>query len=139
MFVNIITALSIYGAFLIAERIGNLHKMVITHLLSNVFLIMIPFAGNLTGSLAFLFLRQSVSQMGVPRRQAFMAQIFDENERVTANAITNTFRSLSSLPGSPVVGLALAEGLQYVPFAAGGGSKLIYDVSVYFSYRKRVK
>jgi predicted MFS family arabinose efflux permease len=139
MFVNIITAISIYGASLIAERIGNLHTMVITHLLSNVFLIIIPFAGNVAGSLAFLFLRQSVSQMDVPTRQAFMAQIFDENERVTANAITNTFRSLSSLPGSPVVGLALAEGLLYVPFAVGGGSKLIYDVSVYFSYRKRVK
>ena len=139
MIVNIITAISIYGASLIAEKIGNLHTMVITHLLSNVFLVMIPFAGSLEGSLAFLFLRQSVSQMDVPTRQAFMAQIFDENERVTANAITNTFRSLSSLPGSPVVGLALENGIIYLPYIVGGGSKFIYDVSIYFTYRKRVK
>jgi len=139
MIVNIITALSIYGASLIAEKIGNLRTMVITHLLSNAFLVMIPFAGSLAGSLAFLFLRQSVSQMDVPTRQAFMAEIFDENERVIANAITNTFRSLSSLPGSPVVGLALENGIIYLPYIIGGGSKFIYDTSIYFTYRKRVK
>ncbi len=139
MFVNVITALSIYGASLIAEKIGNLHTMVITHLLSNVFLIMIPFAGSLAGSLTFLFLRQSVSQMDVPTRQAFMAQIFDVNERVTANSITNTFRSLSSLPGSPIVGLAIANGIIYLPFMVGGGSKLIYDASIYLTYRKRAR
>jgi len=42
--VNVITALSIIGAFLIAERAGNLRTMVITHLLSSVFLTVIPLA-----------------------------------------------------------------------------------------------
>ena len=42
--VNVITALSIFGAFLIAERAGNLRTMVITHLLSSVFLTVIPLA-----------------------------------------------------------------------------------------------
>ncbi len=139
MLVNIITALSIYAASLIAEKIGNLHTMVITHLLSNAFLVLIPFAGSLMGSLAFLFLRQSVSQMDVPTRQAFMVQIFDEDERVTANAITNTFRSLSSLPGSPIVGFALENGIVYLPYIVGGGSKFIYDVLVYLVYKKRAR
>ncbi|MDG6927385.1 MAG: MFS transporter [Nitrososphaerota archaeon] len=137
MVVNIITALSILGASFIAERIGNLRTMVFTHLTSSVFLIMIPFAGSLAGSLAFLFLRQSTSQMDVPTRQAFMAQIFGESERVSANAVTNTFRSISSLPGSPVVGLALSSGLLYIPYVIGGGTKMLYDASIFASYRKR--
>ncbi|GAB6946870.1 hypothetical protein JCM16161A_10000 [Vulcanisaeta sp. JCM 16161] len=66
MVVNVITALSLMVAPLIAERIGNLRIMVYTHILSNLFLILIPFAGTFPGSLAFLLLRQSVSQMDVP-------------------------------------------------------------------------
>lgn len=139
MVVNIITALSILGASFIAERIGNLRTMVFTHLISSAFLIMIPFAGSLAGSLTFLFLRQSTSQMDVPTRQAFMAQIFEESERVSANAVTNTFRSLSSLPGSPAVGLALSAGILYVPYVVGGGTKMLYDASIFVSYRKRTR
>jgi MFS family permease len=139
MVVNIITAISILGASFIAEKIGNLRTMVFTHLISSVFLVLIPFAGSLAGSLAFLFLRQSTSQMDVPTRQAFMAQIFDENERVSANAVTNTFRSISSLPGSPLVGLALSSGILYIPYVIGGGTKMLYDASIFASYRRRAK
>ncbi len=137
MAVNIITAMSILSAPFIAERIGNLRTMVFTHLISSAFLVMIPFAGSLAGSLLFLFLRQSTSQMDVPTRQAFMANIFDESERVSANAVTNTFRSISSLPGSPIVGLALSSAMLYVPYVVGGGTKIIYDASIFASYRKR--
>ncbi len=137
MAVNIITALSILAAPFVAERIGNLRTMVFTHLISSAFLIMIPFAGSLAGSLLFLFLRQSTSQMDVPTRQAFMANIFNENERVSANAVTNTFRSMSSLPGSPIVGLALSSSLLFIPYIVGGGAKALYDASIFLSYRKR--
>ncbi|MGC8608032.1 MAG: MFS transporter [Vulcanisaeta sp.] len=139
MVVNIITALSLVIAPLIAERIGNLRTMVYTHILSNVFLILIPFAGTFPGSLAFLLLRQSVSQMDVPTRQAFMAQIFSDEERVAANAITNTARSISSLPGSPIVGDLISLGLYSLPFVISGSVKIIYDLTIYFMYRGRAK
>ena len=136
---NIITAISTFGASVIAEKLGNLRTMVYTHLLSNVFLILIPFAGSLIGALLFLFLRQSVSQMDVPTRQAFMAQIFNDEDRVSANAITNTFRSLSSVFGAPISGVALEMGFASLPLLAGGSSKIIYDLSIFASYRKRTK
>ncbi|ABW02076.1 MFS transporter [Caldivirga maquilingensis] len=104
MIVNVVTALSLIIAPLIAERIGNLRTMVYTHIVSNVFLILVPLAGTFLGSFIFLLLRQSVSQMDVPTRQAFMVQIFKDEERVAANAITNTARSISTLPGSLIVG-----------------------------------
>jgi MFS family permease len=136
---NIITAISTFGASLLAEKLGNLRTMVYTHLLSNLFLILIPFAGSLIGALSFLFLRQSVSQMDVPTRQAFMAEIFNDKDRVSANAITNTFRSLSSLFGAPISGVVLEVGFISVPLLAGGISKIIYDVSIFTSYRKQAR
>jgi MFS family permease len=136
---NIITAVSTFGASIIAEKLGNLRTMVFSHLLSNVFLILIPFAGSLLGALTFLFLRQSMSQMDVPTRQAFMAQIFNDEDRVSANAITNTFRSLSSVFGAPISGAALEIGLSSLPLLSGGFSKIVYDIAIFVSYRKQAR
>jgi MFS family permease len=137
--VNVITAISTFGASLIAERLGNLRTMVFTHLLSSVFLTIIPFAGTLVAALLFLFLRQSVSQMDVPTRQAFMAEIFDENDRVAANATTNTFRSVGGLFGGPISGALLSVGLLALPIVTGGVSKILYDIAIFVSYRREVK
>jgi len=136
---NIITALSIIGASLIAEKLGNLRTMFYSHLLSNVFLILVPLVGSFPLSVLFLFLRQSVSQMDVPTRQAFMAQIFNDKDRVAANAITNTFRSISSIFGSPISGFLLNIGLVSSPIIVGGLSKIVYDVSIFLSYRNEVR
>jgi MFS family permease len=135
--VNIITAISILFAPLIAERMGNLRTMVFTHLLSDVFLIAIPLAGSVIPALSFLLLRQSVSQMDVPTRQAFMIEIFESGERVTANAATNTSRSVASIFGSPITGALLTAGMVSVPIITGGVSKIAYDIAIFLSYRRR--
>jgi sugar phosphate permease len=137
--VNIITAVSIFGASVIAEKIGNLRTMVSTHLVSSTFLTAIPFTGSLPLALIFLFLRQSVSQMDVPTRQAFMAEIFEDQDRVAANATTNTFRGVGSLFGGPLSGTLFTLGLVAVPIVAGGVSKIVYDVAIYLSYRREVR
>lgn len=135
--VNVITALSIFAAPFIAERIGNLKTMVLTHLISDIFLIAVPLAGSLIPSLTFLFLRQSVSQMDVPTRQEFMIEIFQSEERVSANAITNTSRSVGSIFGGPISGALLSSGLTSIPILTAGWSKILYDIGIFFSYRKR--
>ena len=137
--VNIIAAISTFGASLVADRIGNLRTMVYTHLLSNAFLVGIPLAGSLLGSLVFLFARQSVSQMDVPTRQAFMAGLFNEKERVPANAITNISRSISSIFGSPASGALLGIGLVSAPLLVAGFSKIVYDGLIFSLYRRRAK
>jgi MFS family permease len=139
LLVNVVTALSIIVAPLVAERLGNLRTMVYTHIVSSVFLVLVPLAGTLLGSLLFLLLRQSTSQMDVPTRQAFMAQVFTDEEGVTAMAITNTARSLATLPGAPIAGIAIGMGLLQLPFLLGGSSKIAYDTAIYLSYRNRVK
>lgn len=136
---NVITALSTFGASLLAERLGNLRTMVYTHLLSNALLVSVPLAGTLTGSVLFFFLRQAVSQMDVPTRQAFMAQVFTDQDRISANAITNTFRSVSSILGAPISGLLFAAGFTALPILTGGLSKIFYDLTIFSAYRKEVK
>jgi len=137
--VNAVTALSIFGASILAEKLGNLRTMVYTHLVSNGFLLLVPFAGSLTGALAFLFLRQSMSQMDVPTRQAFMAELFTDQERVPANAVTNTSRSLSGTLGGPLTAIMFAVGASSLPILTGGFSKILYDLLVFRSYRKKVR
>jgi len=136
--VNVVTAFSTLAAPVLAEKLGNLRTMVSTHLLSNVFLILVPLAGSFLGAVTFLFLRQSISQMDVPTRQAFMAQLFTDQERVPANAITNTSRSLSGTLGGPLTAIMFTIGASSLPILTGGFSKIIYDVLVFRSYRKKV-
>src|SRR2546428_763614 len=135
--VNIITAVSTLAATFLADRIGNLRTMVYTHLLSNVFLVLIPLAGSFPGSVALLLLRQSVSQMDVPTRQAFMSEVFGDRDRVSANAITNTFRSVGSLPGAPLNGILLSIPLVSAPLLIAASVKIVYDFLIYSGYSKR--
>ena len=136
---SLASAASTYGAAFIAQRMGNLRTMVYTHLASSAFLILMGLAGSLFLALAFLFLRQSLSQMDVPTRQALMTEMFQEKERVQAYAVTNTLRSTGSLFGSPVAAGMLGLGLvSAVPFA-GGGIKIAYDLLTLASYRKRFR
>src|SRR2546426_2460858 len=137
LFVNIITALSTLGASFLADRLGNLRTMVYTHLLSSIFLVLIPFGGSFLGSAALLLLRQSVSQMDVPTRQGLMSEVFPDRERVSAIAVTNTFRSVSSFPAVPISGVLLSIPLVSAPLLIGGCTKIVYDLLIYQGYRKR--
>jgi len=98
---------------------------------------MVPLAGSFLAAIGFLFLRQSISQMDVPTRQAFMAQLFTDEERVPANAVTNTSRSLSGTLGGPLTAVMFMAGASSLPILTGGFSKILYDVLVFRSYRKR--
>ena len=137
--VNVITAISTLGASFLADKIGNLRTMVYTHLISNVFLVLIPVAGSLAGALLFLFLRQSVSQMDVPTRQAFMAVIFRDKERVSTYATTNTFRIVNRVFGSPANGILFGAGLASVPLLVAGYSKILYDFLIFDAYRNSAR
>ena len=136
---SVLSAASSYGASLLAERLGNLRTMFYTHVLSNVFLIMIPLVGSLAAAVALLFCRQSVSQMDVPTRQAFMAGILPHSELVAANATTNTARSLGSVTGGPFTAAFFAVGVISGPLFLGGASKLVYDFLIFASYRTRAR
>ena len=136
---SLVTAASTYGAAVIATRIGNLRTMVYTHIISNALLILMGLAGTLPLALLFFFLRQTMSQMDVPTRQALMAEMFRKEERVQAYAVTNTLRSAGSFVGGPASAVFLGLGaVSALPFA-GGVAKVCYDLLTFASYRERYR
>ena len=136
---SVAAAASTYGASIISLRIGNLRTMVYTHLISSGLLILMGLAGSLGLALVFLFLRQSLSQMDVPTRQALMTDMFQREERVQAYAVTNIARSTASFAGGPVAaGILGLEAVSAIPFV-GGGVKIAYDLLTYSVYRKRYR
>lgn len=133
---NIITALSILLAPWVARRIGLLKTMVVTHMVSNGALIVIPLAPSLFYAIAFLFLRQSLSQMDVPTRQSYMMAIVKPQERTATAGITSVPRSIAQ-GISPAISSYMIGTLQYaLPFFLSGSIKILYDISIYLSFRK---
>ncbi len=133
--IGLLQALSFQAAVRIARKIGLLRTMVFTHLPSNLLLVAIAFAPNLTTAIALLLGRFALSQMDVPARQAFVVAVVDPSERTAAAAYTNTAR-YATRPFAPLIaGVALRGGLG-VPFLAAGALKSAYDVGMYAFFRK---
>lgn len=65
----------------------------VTHLPSNILLILIPLMPNLLLAITVLLLRSSISQMDVPTRQAFVIAAVDPTERTAAAGITGVART----------------------------------------------
>ncbi|MCL4325330.1 MAG: MFS transporter [Candidatus Thermoplasmatota archaeon] len=132
--VNIITAISILLSAKIANRMGVVNTMVITHLISNVMLILIPVYHLLLWGELFLFLRQTTSQMDVPARDSFINTIIPKEERVKTNTIFLSSRNMSQLPG-PLIGAMLIELFPPLLFIVTGIVKSSYDISFYLNYK----
>lgn len=126
---SILSALSMFLAPLVADRIGLVGTMVGTHLASNAFLIVAAFCGNFQLAIIFLLLRSTLSQMDVPTRQALIAQVVPERDRLAAAAITNASR-YAVRPISPLAGALLQQVSIGMPLIVCGGLKATYDLGV---------
>lgn len=135
---NILAAVSALAAARIAERIGLVETMVVTHLPSNVLLILVPFMPTLALSAAVLLLRFAISQMDVPTRQALTVGLVEPDERSAAAGITGVARSVgASLAPVLSAPLVAAPGLSAIPFLVAGGLKIVYDLLVLGAFRGR--
>jgi hypothetical protein len=75
MLVNIISGISGLYASTMVNKIGAMQTMIVTHLPSHIFLILIPLMPNSTLAIAMLFIRYCISTMDVPARQAYVATV----------------------------------------------------------------
>jgi MFS family permease len=133
---QIVTAASFLLSERIARRIGLLNTMVFTHIPSNVFLAAIPFAPSVTGAVALLLCRHSLSQMDVPARQSYVMAVVDESDRTAAAGFTNVSRSVASSVSPSFAGYAIASIWVGSPFVFAGTLKLAYDCLIYGAFRK---
>ncbi|MGC9072314.1 MAG: MFS transporter [Acidilobus sp.] len=130
-----LTATSLALTYPLARMFGNLNVMVFSHLASNAFLVGLGLAPSFPAAAAALLARQSLSQMDVPTRQAFMAQIFPAEDLPSANSATNSARLVATLPSGVVVGALIAGGAVILPVLLAGLMKAAYDVTLYVLFR----
>ena len=129
--IAIAQAASFELAPVISKRIGLVRTMVFTHLLSNILLLLVPFSPSLPIATALLIVRYSISQMDVPTRQAYVVSIVPPAERAGALALTGSVRGVAQAVGPVLAGIAIQAAAFGLPFFAGGGLKIVYDVSLY--------
>src|SRR6266702_352567 len=135
---NLLSALSFLAAVPLARRFGLLNTMVFTHLPSNVLLALVAFAPTFPIAAVLLLVRQGLSQMDVPTRQAYTMALVDPEERTAAASITSLARSVGSA-SSPVFSGLLLQGSLLVlglPFILAGALKAGYDLTLWAVFRR---
>ncbi len=133
---GILTAISYMVSTKIASKIGLVNTMVFTHIPSNVLLIFLAFAPSLSIATSIFFARMSLSQMDVPTRQSYLMGVVGENERIPAAVFTNTSRNVSQAISPSLSGIIISTLSLSAPFVVGGILKIVYDVGIFFSFRK---
>jgi MFS family permease len=135
--IALLQALSYEVSGRLANRIGLVNTMVFTHLPSNLLLLLVPFSPNLSVAVAVLFARFALSQMDVPARQAYVLSIVPPPERAGAVAMTGAVRGVAQSFGPVLSGLAIGAAAFGLPFFAGAGLKIVYDLALYRGFRHR--
>ena len=133
--VGLLQAASSLLAARLAGRIGLLNTMVFSHLPSNVMLAAVAFMPTLPLAIAALLGRSLLSQMDVPTRQAYIADMVDPEERVAAAAYTNSARYAARPLGPVVAGTLMQDAALSAPFLAAGAIKVAYDLVLFWRFR----
>ncbi|MBV8334815.1 MAG: MFS transporter [Alphaproteobacteria bacterium] len=133
---GICSAISYLVAVPIAARIGLINTMVFTHLPSNILLILIPFAPNLTTAIALLLARSALSQMDVPTRTSYVMAVVAPEERPAAASITAVPKTFAWAAGSMISGYLLTLSSFGWPLLIGGVIKGAYDILLLIKFQK---
>src|SRR5256885_5419180 len=111
--------------------------MVVTHLPSNILLILVPLMPNLLLAVSILLLRFSISQMDVPTRESCTMAVVPAEEPSAAGGFTGVARTTGAAISPLLAGFLFGRpALINTPFFIAGALKSIYDLLLYFSFRK---
>lgn len=121
----------------LSSRFGLINTMVFTHLPSNVLLLLVAFSPTLGWAVALLLARFLLSQMDVPARQAYVVSIVPREDRAAALALTGAVRGVAQAFGPVLSGIAIGAAAFGLPFYAGGGLKIGYDLALFAAFRNR--
>jgi MFS family permease len=133
---NILTAVSLWAAARLAQRIGLLNTMVFTHIPSSLFLIAVPFVSDAWMAMALWLLRACFVQMDVPTSQSYTMAVIAPEEQ-TAMASAATVSRSAGMAAGPSVGTALWTAIgPSTPFIVGGVVKIAYDLMLWGIFRR---
>jgi MFS family permease len=132
---QLLTAGSLLLAPWLARAFGLLPTMVLTHLVSNLFLIGIAAAPVTAVAVALLFARQLLSQIDVPTRQAWIMAVVPDHEREAAATTTTLWRTSAQAVTPLVTGFVMQSIAVAAPFVIGGALKIVYDVLLWKTFK----
>ena len=133
---NVFVGISALFASRLAARIGLIRTMAVTHLPSNILLILVPLMPNLFLAVLMLLLRFSISQMDVPTRHAYTIGVVPAEERSAAGGFTGVARTTGAAISPLLAGFLFAQpSLISGPFYIAGTLKIFYDLLLYFPFR----
>ena len=132
---RVLNAVSHLAAAWLAERIGLVRTMVLTHIPSSLLLVTVAFAPNLAVASLLFLVREGLVEMDVPTRQSYVMAVVAPEERTLASGITNLVR-LGAWAIAPVVaGATMTDGQLYAPLVIGAAMKIAYDRLLWRAFR----
>ena len=134
--VRVANGLSYLVAARLARRFGLVNTMVFTHLPSSLLLLAVPLAPTFGWAVAIFLLRECLVEMDVPTRQSYVMAVVAPHERTLASGITNLTRSAAWAAGPSLAGWGMQQVALATPLVAGGAVKIVYDLLLYFSFRR---
>jgi MFS family permease len=134
--VRLANAASYLVAARLARRIGLVNTMVFTHLPSSLLLLAVPLAPTFGWAVAIFLLRECLVEMDVPTRQSYVVAVVAPHERTRASGVTNLTRSAAWAAGPSLAGWGMQQVALATPLVAGGAIKIVYDLLLYFSFRR---
>jgi MFS family permease len=132
---RLIQAISYPIAMRLADRFGLLRTMVFTHLPSQFLLLGLAAAPTLPIAISLLLIRQGLSNMDIPIRQAYLTSIVPPDERVAAAGVTNLTRNVTESVSPSITGAAFQSLAYSLPIVLSAISGIIYDLALYASFR----
>ncbi len=136
--VNLLAALSFLAAPHLTKRFGMLRTMIAPHFLSNLFLLMVPVMPVFSLAAALLLLRQSLSKIDVPARQAYTMALVPPRERTAAASFTTIARS-TAVSVSPLCAGLMLSGPWLVlglPLILASGLAISYDLALWQLFKR---
>ena len=124
------------AAAALARRIGLLNTMVFTHLPSSLLLIGAALAPNVAWAAALFLAREALVEMDVPTRQSYILAVVEPRERAFASGMTTLTRNVAYAVAPAGAGLAMGSLALASPLFLGAGTKIAYDLILYFSFRR---
>ncbi|MDA8193231.1 MAG: MFS transporter [Thermaerobacter sp.] len=134
--VDVAAALSFPLAARLSRSIGLLNTAVFTHIPSSLLLMAVPFAGSSQMAAALLIARGLLVEMDVPTRQSYLAAVVNPAGRAEAAGVTSLGKQAGRTAGPVLGGLLLKTAGASLPFLIGGTMKILYDVSLWRSFRR---
>ena len=133
---NVFAGISALVASRLASRIGLINTMVVTHLPSNILLMLIPLMPTLPLAALMLLLRFSISQMDVPTRQSYTMAVVAPEERSAASGITGVARTTGAALSPLFAGLLFSRpSMIDAPFFIAGTLKIAYDLLLFRAFK----